>query len=48
MRYYQKEHATLGDGQMVTGESGDRVGVGWPGGCGGGDGLLFMVWYHAH
>ena len=27
-----KEHATLGDGQMVTGGSWDRVGIGWPGG----------------
>ena len=27
-----KEHATLGDGQMVKRGSGDRVGIGWPGG----------------
>ena len=26
-----KGHATLGDGQMVTGGSGNRVGIGWPG-----------------
>ena len=26
-----KDHATLGDGQMVTGGAGNRVGIGWPG-----------------
>ena len=31
VRYYKTGHAILGDGQMVTGGSVNRVGIGWPG-----------------